>query len=94
MLTLLLLQPRECETVLWIVRLSQMQALSCVSLVSGFDGETHRHISFKNIFSHLCSQHYLVTYQTRNTPVQWGWSTSRNGTVQRYNSYTSENEID
>jgi hypothetical protein len=44
-----------------------MRAPSCVSLVSGFSGETytHTHISFKNIFTHLCSEYYLVTYQTR-----------------------------
>lgn len=42
-----------------------MQAPSCVSLVSGFDGETYTHTSFKNTFTHLCSEHYLVTYQTR-----------------------------
>jgi hypothetical protein len=42
----------------------EYQAVS-VWFLDSAEKHTHTHTSFKNIFTHLCSEYYLVTYETR-----------------------------
>jgi hypothetical protein len=72
-----------------------MQAPSSVSVcfLGLTEIHTHAHKFQEYIHSSVFKTLLSDTTNKRDTPIQWAWSTSRNGAAQRYHPNSSETQI-